>query len=63
MTRPQAPERLLLLAAVSAADIRAGQTAALIPGAELVVIDVGLVIHVGAPQESLAVVERFLDSA
>jgi pimeloyl-ACP methyl ester carboxylesterase len=44
-------------------NVRAEQTAALIPAAKLVVIDVGHVIHGAAPEEFLAVVEPFLDSA
>ncbi len=43
--------------------VRAEQTAALIPEAELVVIDVGHTIHVSAPEKFLAAVEPFLDSS
>ena len=43
--------------------VRAEQTAALIPKAELVVIDVGHTIHVSAPEKFLAAVEPFLDSS
>ncbi len=61
MQRITAPT--LVVGGGESSHVRAEQTAALIPGAQLVVIDVGHVIHVAAPKEFLAVVEPFLDSA
>jgi 3-oxoadipate enol-lactonase len=61
MQRITAPT--LVVGGGESSPVRAEQTAALIPEAKLVVIDVGHLIHVAAPEEFLAVVEPFLDSA
>ncbi len=53
----------LVISGGESSHVRAEQTAALIPEAEFVVIDVGHTIHMDAPEKFLAAVEPFLDSS